>query len=447
MTGRLQPHDWTTRVLVDHRDALFDPSVHRWVVGLSGGLDSSSLLHFLANLPDRPPMKGLYVDHGLHSASADWADTTRAQCEDLEIEHQVVKVTVGAEGSLETAAREARYAAFSGALRFGDLLLLGHHGDDQAETLLLNLFRGSDQFGRLAMPAERPLGLARLLRPLLGVSRVELAAYASQNGLQWIEDPSNQDQMHDRNYLRHAVLPLLDQRFSNWRRRALIGERRDQSVRSALMDQAERDLLGLASGHGVQAQGLSRLPYERQVQVLRVLIGRSEAPQPSRQSIEVFLQQIESARPDANVQLQLGPFVMRLDRSYLYVIETEAEPFWQPSEWQLDERFRRRGHLILLKHRCLGGLRVPLDRFRLAPLGQGQKIVKRQRLDIREQLRAAGVPAWLRDRVPVLMDEDKVVLVPAVPPWFDVPLVADACSVGLHANGWALSVIQSSMST
>jgi tRNA(Ile)-lysidine synthetase-like protein len=83
----------------------------------------------------------------------------------------------------------------------------------------------------------------------------------------------------------------------------------------------------------------------------------------------------------------------------------------------------------------------------LAPLGQGQKIVKRQRLDIREQLRAAGVPAWLRDRVPVLMDEDKVVLVPAVPPWFDVPLVTDACSVGPIANGWALSVIQSSMPT
>ena len=447
MTGRLQPHDWTTSVLVEHRDALFDSSVHRWVVGLSGGLDSSALLHFLANLPDRPPMQGLYVDHGLHSASADWANATRAQCEDLEIEHQVIKVKVGAEGSLETAAREARYEAFAGALRPGDLLLLGHHGDDQVETLLLNLFRGSDQFGRLGMPPARPLGVARLLRPLLGVSRDELTAYAAQNGIQWIEDPSNQDQVHDRNYLRRTVLPLLDQRFSNWRGRALIGARRDHSARSALAEQAELDLLGLASDLGIPVQGLSRLPHERQVQVLRTLIARSEAPQPSRQAIEVFLKQIKGARTDASAQLQLGSFAIRLDRCFLHVIQPEAEPLWQPGEWQVDERFRRRGHLILLKHRSLGGLRLPLDQFRLASLGRGQKIFKRQRLDIREQLRASGVPAWLRDRLPVLMDEGEVVMVPAMPPWFDVPLIADKCSVGPSVNGWALSVIQASRPT
>ena len=138
MIGSPQLHEWTTSALVEHRDALFDPSIERWVVGLSGGLDSSALLYWLAGLPDRPPIMGLYIDHQLQSSSADWTKATRAQCDALKVSHRVVQVDVSGEGSLEAAARAARYHAFADVLLPSDLLLLGHHEDDQIETLLLN---------------------------------------------------------------------------------------------------------------------------------------------------------------------------------------------------------------------------------------------------------------------------------------------------------------------
>lgn len=188
-----------------------------WRVAFSGGLDSTVLLHLLAGLRRSrqiPPLSAIHIQHGLQPAAAQWPAHCLAVCTALGLPLQVECVEVSRElSSLERAARLARYQAFARLLLPGEVLLTAQHADDQAETLLFRLLRGSGLRGLTAMPGSRTLGAGTLLRPLLDVSRAELQAYALKHRLGWVEDPSNADCHYARNYLRHRVMPLLEQRW------------------------------------------------------------------------------------------------------------------------------------------------------------------------------------------------------------------------------------------
>ena len=187
-----------------------------WCIALSGGLDSTVLLHLLATLSRQqtlPPLRAIHIHHGLQAAADAWPDHCQRLCDGLGVELQVIRVQVAPRASIEQGARDARYAAFSTALRPGEILLTGQHREDQAETLLFRLLRGAGLRGLSAMPERRPLGQGMLVRPLLGVSRNELQCYAQEQHLTWIEDPSNHDTQFSRNYLRHQVFPALLQRW------------------------------------------------------------------------------------------------------------------------------------------------------------------------------------------------------------------------------------------
>src|SRR5690606_28706022 len=134
-------------------------------------------------------------------------------CDQLGITLQIIEVQVSEQASVEKAARDARYQAFTQELRAGEILMLGQHADDQAETLLLRLLRGAGVRGLRAMPLERELGQGSLARPLLAVPRSELEKYAVVHQLSWVEDPTNQENDFDRNYLRNLVMPLLHERW------------------------------------------------------------------------------------------------------------------------------------------------------------------------------------------------------------------------------------------
>ncbi|NBB58024.1 tRNA lysidine(34) synthetase TilS [Pseudomonas sp. ODNR1LW] len=187
-----------------------------WHIAFSGGLDSTVLLHLLADLAKNqslPALNAIHVHHGLQAAAEAWPEHCRSMCESLGVPLQVIRVQVQPGASLERAARDARYAAFIEATQANEVLLTAQHRDDQAETLLFRLLRGAGVRGLSGMPRQRPLGKGQLLRPLLDATRAELEAYASQHKLRWIEDPSNQDRQFSRNYLRHQVFPALTQRW------------------------------------------------------------------------------------------------------------------------------------------------------------------------------------------------------------------------------------------
>ena len=176
-------------------------------VAFSGGRDSTALLHALRDVPG---VTATHVDHGLDADSAAWAQHCARVAADLRVRFETRRVRVAASGNREHAARRARYAAWSELLGPGDLLALAHHADDQAETRLWQLLTGREPGG---MPVERRLGDGRLVRPLLGIRRAAITAYAEDHGLHWIEDPSNTDVGLDRNYIRAHILPRIEERF------------------------------------------------------------------------------------------------------------------------------------------------------------------------------------------------------------------------------------------
>lgn len=193
----------------------------RLVLAVSGGVDSLLLLALVRECSD-VPLQVLHIHHGLSPQADHWAEQVRVYCVAHAVPCAVLAVTVErARPSREAAARSARHAALTAQLVPGDALLLAHHRDDQAETLLLRLLRGSGLTGlgamtesrRLADPATGRPGDIFLWRPLLGVARADIVADARQRGLRWVDDESNADTGHDRNFLRHEVLPLLATRW------------------------------------------------------------------------------------------------------------------------------------------------------------------------------------------------------------------------------------------
>ena len=176
-------------------------------IGFSGGLDSTVLAHALRDLRGA---KVVHIDHGLQEGATRWREHCVATAAAFGLPIETRPVDVPRQGNLPAAARRARYACWRELLYEGDVLALAHHADDHAETRLWQLLTGRHPGG---MPAERALGRGRVARPLLAVTRSQIADYAACHKLRWVEDPANADMRFDRAFIRHRLLPPLRERF------------------------------------------------------------------------------------------------------------------------------------------------------------------------------------------------------------------------------------------
>lgn len=286
-------------------------------VGLSGGCDSVVLLHLLSRLGLGHRLSALHVHHGLSPNADAWAGFCQvfaATC-GVDCRVQRVQVELGGGLGLEAAARAARYQVFLDASC--DVLCLAHHAGDQAETLLFNLLRGSGVAGAAAMPPERPLGSIRLLRPLLKLSRLDLEDYARDHGLAWIEDESNADQRHARNFLRHAVMPVLAQRFPAVE--SVLGQAAEHFAEAAgLLDVlAAEDWSSVADGQAARLEGLRRLSLPRLKNLLRFRLRQLGWRTPASPRLQEFALQLMQAAPDRHPRLDLPDGTLLLSRGRL----------------------------------------------------------------------------------------------------------------------------------
>jgi tRNA(Ile)-lysidine synthase len=377
-------------------------------IGVSGGLDSSVLLHALAMLP-RARARGLvalHVDHGLHPSSAQWADHCARLCASLDVALQVEAVDVARvdEYGLEAAARRARHAAFARHLPAGGILALAHHRDDQAETLLLRLLHGAGQEGLAGMRPLRRFARGWLWRPWLDLPRAALAAYARRVGLEWIEDPANADPGFARNHLRHEVLPALERRWPDAAARIAAAAAR---VRE------ESDVLdGLAAGTLVQAQrdepGVLHLPLLRTLApaLARRVLGRwldgLGLPRPPAAIWSRILPELVDARADASPLLAWRGAELRRHRETLHAMAPlpPVDPGWSRA-WD--------GHAPCPLPPGFGRLDfdpVPVPgAFLVRPRRGGERL--RQpgaHRELRTLLQDLGVPPWVRARLPLLFD-------------------------------------------
>ena len=198
---------------------LVDPNKNI-VVAFSGGGDSSALLHFCYELNQNELLHGnlsaIHINHSLNKESDQWEEHCKIFCEERNIPLQSHAINIDVKKSgLESAARNARYKIFEDALQPDDQLLMAHHADDVAETILFRLFRGTGIDGLQGPMKKRTLGEGVLLRPWLGYTKVDLAKYLSTNDINFVSDETNFEDNQDRNFIRNEVLKMASSRWPN----------------------------------------------------------------------------------------------------------------------------------------------------------------------------------------------------------------------------------------
>ena len=278
-------------------------------VALSGGVDSTALLAALAvKRPASLQLRALHVDHGLRAASKQWAAHCRRLARDLHVPFKVLttKVERPRGTSLEAAARDARYRLLATELHPGEILLTAHHSDDQLETVLLQLLRGSGLPGIAAMPALAPFARGQLARPLLSRSRAELEQWVRERKLTWIEDDSNVDESLDRNYLRLRVLPLIRDRWPGSATAVARSARHAAEAQTLLDTLARADIDRASYGESLSIKSLRALPPDRLRNALRFWITRAGYLAPDTKRLEEITGPLLDARPDANPFVEWG---------------------------------------------------------------------------------------------------------------------------------------------
>jgi tRNA(Ile)-lysidine synthase len=267
----------------------------RWVLAYSGGPDSRALLHLLATLkPKDHPLVLFHVHHGLSDEADAWEVAAQEVIHAyLCVECVTRRVTCDVPGkSLEEAARDARYAALEAYVEAGDLIMTGHHLNDNAETFLFRLFRGTGLKGMTGMPRSRRIGAARLIRPLLSVSRQQIEQYVASHQLSCVEDASNHDTDITRNAIRWNILPRILERWP----KALYTFEQEmgyiQEAISILEEVAQADFASIESQHP-----------RRQTRVCVAVEGmQALSPARAKQVFEVMARRI---KPNANIRGQL----------------------------------------------------------------------------------------------------------------------------------------------
>jgi tRNA(Ile)-lysidine synthase len=382
------------------------------VVGFSGGLDSSALLHMLASLPEqrRLGLRAIHIHHGLQGDADNWAAHCAAVCQALAIPLTTIKVCVDlsrGEG-LEAAARAARHAAFISALQPGEWLALAHHLDDQAETFLLRALRGSGVDGMAAMRNLRDYAPGKLWRPLLATPRDALLAYATQHQLEWIEDPSNASDVHDRNFLRQHVLPMLHQRWPHateaFARSAALAAESDTLLKE--LDAAALALCVRATDQLCLAALSQLLPAQR-ARVLRAWVQNAGAPPLPGNGVKAIEREVSACPDDRQAGFRWQQWQIRRWRQRLYLLPlTTPQPDWQlPWDGKAPLRLPDGSQIQL---RGAHGFEQPLQ-VRSRRGGERMQLTGRPHTHaLKDLLQTASIPPWERTQVPLLFDGDQL---------------------------------------
>ncbi|HEY7930145.1 MAG TPA: tRNA lysidine(34) synthetase TilS [Steroidobacteraceae bacterium] len=400
----------------------------RLCVAFSGGLDSSVLLHALASIArrERLRLRAVHVNHHLHGQADAQAAAAARAARRWRVRCRVLDAPVQARPgeSLEAAARTTRYAALAAELASGERLLTAHHQEDQLETVVLALLRGSGVRGLAAMRAARPWQGTLLLRPLLGVSRRALEHYARAHALAFLEDPTNADERFDRNYLRRRVLPLVRERWPSAaatvsRSAELLTEARELLDRQALCD------LGAArDGSALRVTVLRRLPEVRRRNALRQWIGEQAVTPPDHRRLREAATRMLAAREDASPSVRWRGGELRRHADRLMLVSAPPVPGpaasqswdWRVQPWiTLADGARLglvpdpHGDVLLsaLPRRLTVGYRRGGERLREA-VG---------RVALKDLLQAQRLPPWQRATVPLLCVGERLIAIADL--WLD----------------------------
>jgi tRNA(Ile)-lysidine synthase len=392
------------------------------VVAFSGGPDSTALLAAATRVAPKRRVRAVHVDHGWHPESGNWARQCREVARGLGVYCEVVAAEIdhdAGEGP-EAAARRARHARLSERVGRGDVLLTAHHRDDQAETLLLALFRGGGVHGWAGMPTVRTFGGGGLhLRPWLELAREELRDWLRAQGLSAIDDPANTDSRYERAWLRQSVLPILRERLPGIDVTLARAAGLACEAAGGVDAMAAHDY-GRCRGHVDQTldcAALETLPASRRRGLLRWWIARAGLPRPPANRVRELDDQLRRARPDRNPRITwpggevrrwrgmawaLPPFVA-VDAARDYPWTDLHRPLALPHRTLDPSVLERLGLDVVPDARVTIRFRRGGERFRLPGAARDRAL--------KTLLADRGVPPWERDRVPLVYVDDELVAV------------------------------------
>lgn len=420
-------------------------SCRQIVVAYSGGVDSHVLLAALAKARDHDSslhLSAIHINHGIHKEADAWAKHCQKISTALNVPCHIEKVNVPAfiahssniqkkKPSLETAARHLRYEALERLMPQDAALLTAHHADDQAETLLLQLLRGSGPKGLAAIPAHSMLGRIELLRPLLTFSRQEILEFAKQRELQWIEDESNLDLSIERNYLRQKIIPELKLKwpgmlktlgraatncYETFQLTEVLAEQDYEIV--AIKEGSQSCHFNLCSSVTLDCSKLSSLAKIRQRNVLRYWLECLQLPIPSRVKLEEIQSAVLAAAPDASPLVSWHGAEIRRYQNKLYAMTPlSMHDVTQAFPWHITK-----GSPTFVLPNGLGTLHAEFK----APTNQqnidvtirfrqgGERIRPRgskHSHSLKKLMQEWNIPSWVRDRIPLIYIGDHLAAV------------------------------------
>lgn len=416
------------------------------IVAYSGGRDSHVLLKALCILKTRfndMVLRAVHINHGLQPKAPEWA---------LHCQHVAAKLNVPYETlcldlkpiaglSVEEAARDARYLAFKTLLKPHHYLLTAHTQDDQAETVLLQLMRGAGPKGLCAMPHSRRLGEGYLVRPLLSVSRQEIAEYATEHHLQWVEDPSNEELRFSRNFLRHEVLKPMQTAFPSVSACIARSAGHVADMQALLEEYVRADLLSCQDKNGMLKLNVLRtFAATKQMAILKEWLNFHQIRSPSTRVLNTILQQALTAKRDAKVSIRFGKVTLyRYQETLYWQSQTQQSISSEPVLWDLSQPLSWGGSRYKASQVKGRGLFLGADAILTVKMRQGGE---RCRIDGEKMTRSLKkifqlwqIPFWQRSKIPLFYEADKLVGI-------GDRLLGEGAQAGPHEQGWVIEKVK-----
>ncbi|WP_313390673.1 tRNA lysidine(34) synthetase TilS [Acinetobacter sp.] len=282
------------------------PAETKFLIGCSGGVDSMLLLHLMFFLcPEK--VRAIYIDHQLQALSADWGKFVAHQCQQLNIPCIIQPVHV-ASGNLEQQARNSRYQAYLQHLQADEMLVLAHHQQDQAETLMLRLLSGAGVDGLAAMKQIDVRENLTIWRPLLDISREQICQWASDLNVQNIEDPTNADTHYDRAWARQTLWPVLSERYPKMQAALVRTSELMQDAQDILQEVLQQDLAYCGTETQLDLGKFLQLSKSRQRQLLSAWMKGKQQYRPSLDMVERLQREVIYAKQDAQAALHWQSF-------------------------------------------------------------------------------------------------------------------------------------------
>ncbi len=402
--------------------------VTKFTIALSGGVDSMVLLDLLSKAKrSSDVIKAIHINHNLHESSKEWVDFVKDACKKYKLPLIVESINPKQEGfGLEAEAREQRYKKFKEIILDNECLLTAHHLDDQIETTLFRIFRGTGLDGLRSIRKKAKFGKGLLFRPLINIPREAIEQYAKLNDIKWIEDPSNNNIYFDRNYLRNNIVPSIKKRWPNAQKTITRLSSLAENNQKLLHELAKEDIGEIEKFNVLDIGILSNKSSLRINNIFRFMILKNKMGIPSLKVLENGIETLINAKSDSPIITWDG-FSIRRYKNTLYFFnpdlkQDEIRPL--KMKWFIDETINLGGNRGSIQARFIKGQGIALNKcpksleIKYRKGGEqikpsGHKITK----SLKNLFQENNVLPWVRDQIPLFYLDEELISVGDL--WFN----------------------------